>query len=164
VQNPIAPIHAGAQRLFILIAGLWVGGLLTVGYLVAPTIFNTMTDRQVAGMVAGSIFGVEAYLSSIVSVALMILANLLVTRGLSNYKPIRLILLGMLICSVAASFIFSPWMNTLRDQALLQGMPVMLSPSADMFAKLHGASSVVFLIQSALGIYLVWRLTKAHPL
>jgi len=133
VQNLTAPIHAGAQRLFILIAGLWVGGLLTVGYLVAPTIFNTMTDRQVAGMVAGSIFGVEAYLSTVVSVALMILANLLITRGLSSYKPI-------------------------------QGMPVMLSPSADMFAKLHGASSVVFLIQSALGIYLVWRLTKTHPL
>jgi hypothetical protein len=163
VQNPIAPIHAGAQRLFILIAGLWVGGLLTVGYLVAPTIFNTMTDRQVAGMVAGSIFGVEAYLSTVISVALMILANLLITRGLSHYKPIRLILLGMLICSVA-SFIFIPWMNTLRDQALLQGMPVMLSPSADMFVKLHGASSVVFLIQSVLGIYLVWRLTKTHLL
>jgi hypothetical protein len=51
-------------------------------------------------------------------------------------------------------------LNALRDDALMQGMPVMLSPSADMFAKLHGASSVVFVIQSALGIYLLWRLTK----
>jgi hypothetical protein len=90
----------------------------------------------------------------------MVLANLLVTRGLRQYKVIRLILLGMLLCSVAASFVFIPWMNTLRDQALLQGMPVMLSPSAEVFGKLHGASSVVFMLQSALGIYLVWRLTK----
>ena len=44
------PNHDGAQRLFILIAGLWVGSLLTVGYLVAPAIFSTMTDRQAAGM------------------------------------------------------------------------------------------------------------------
>jgi hypothetical protein len=66
----------------------------------------------------------------------------------------------MLFCSLAASFIFIPWMNTLRDEALLQGMPVMLSPSASIFAKLHGASSIVFLFQSALGIYLIWRLTK----
>jgi len=153
-------MHAGAQRLFILIAGLWVGSILAVGYLVAPTIFNMMTDRQVAGMVAGGIFRVEAYLCTMVCIALMVLANLLVTRGLTQYKVIRLILLGMLLCSVAASFIFIPWMDSLRDEALLQGMPVMLSPSADLFGKLHGASSVVFMIQSVLGIYLVWRLTK----
>lgn len=155
-------MHAGAQRLFILVAGLWVGSILTVGYLVAPTIFGTLTDRQVAGMVAGSIFKVEAYLSTIVCIALMVLANLLVTRGLTQYKVIRLILLGMLLCSVVASFVFIPWMNTLRDQALLNGMPVMLSPSADLFGKLHGASSIVFMIQSALGLYLVWRLTKPN--
>jgi hypothetical protein len=52
-------------------------------------------------------------------------------------------------------------MNTLRDEALLQGMPVMLSPSATIFARLHGASSIVFVIQSVLGVYLFWRLTKA---
>ena len=156
-------MHAGAQRLFILVAGLWVGSILTVGYLVAPTIFGTLTDRQVAGMVAGSIFKVEAYLSTIVCIALMVLANLLVTRGLTQYRVIRLILLGMLLCSVAASFVFIPWMNTLRDQALLNGMPVMFSPSADLFGKLHGASSIVFMIQSALGLYLVWRLTKPNP-
>ena len=156
-------MHAGAQRLFILVAGLWVGSILTVGYLVAPTIFGTLTDRQVAGMVAGSIFKVEAYLSTIVCIALMVLANLLVTRGLTQYRVIRLILLGMLLCSVGASFVFIPWMNTLRDQALLNGMPVMLSPSADLFGKLHGASSIVFMIQSALGLYLVWRLTKPNP-
>ncbi|MBU3550612.1 DUF4149 domain-containing protein [Polynucleobacter sp. MWH-Berg-3C6] len=156
-------MHAGAQRLFILVAGLWVGSVLTVGYLVAPTIFGTLTDRQVAGMVAGSIFRVEAYLSIIICIALMVLANLLVNRGLTQYKMIRFILLGMLLCSVAASFVFIPWMNTLRDQALLNGMPVMLSPSADVFSKLHGASSIVFMIQSVLGLYLVWRLTKSNP-
>lgn len=155
-------MHAGAQRLFILAAGLWVGSILTVGYLVAPTIFGTLTDRQVAGMVAGSIFKVEAHLSTIICIALMVLANLLVTRGLTQYKVIRLILLGMLLCSVAASFVLIPWMNTLRDQALLNGMPVMLSPSAVLFGKLHGASSIVFMIQSALGLYLVWRLTKPN--
>jgi hypothetical protein len=152
--------HIGAQRLFILVAGLWVGSLLTTGYLVAPTIFNTLTDRQVAGMVAGSIFRVEALLSTVVCIALMVLANLLVNRGLAQYRLIRWILLAMLLCSVAASLVFIPWMNTLRDEALLQGMPVMLSPSANIFAKLHGASSIVFLIQSALGIYLIWRLSN----
>ena len=162
MQNPTASKHIGAQRLFILIAGIWVGSILAVGYLVAPVIFSTLTDRQVAGMVAGSVFKAEAYLSILICIALMVLANLLVTRGLNQYRLIRLLLLGMLVCSSAASFILIPWLDTLRDQALLEGMPVMLSPSADLFRTLHGVSSVLFLIQSALGIYLVWRLTKTH--
>jgi len=160
METNSAPTHSVAQRLFILVVGLWVGSLLTSGYVVAPTIFNTMTDRQAAGMVAGSIFKVEALISTLVCIGLMVLANLLVNRGLIQYRVIRWILLGMLLCSLAASFIFIPWMNTLRDEALLQGMPVMLSPSASIFSKLHGVSSVVFLIQSALGLYLAWRLTK----
>jgi len=152
--------YLGAQRIFILIAGLWVGSLLTVGYLVAPAIFSTMTDRQVAGMVAGSIFRLEAYLSMIVCIGLMVLANLLVNRSLHQFKIIRWLLLAMLFCSVAAAFVFIPWMNALRDNALAQGMPVMLSPSAILFGRLHGASSILFMIQSVLGIFLVWRLTK----
>jgi len=51
-------------------------------------------------------------------------------------------------------------MNALRDDALLQGMPVMLSPSATLFGRLHGVSSILFMLQSLLGIFLVWRLTK----
>ena len=155
-----APNYTGAQRLFILIAGLWVGSLLSVGYLVAPAIFSTMTDRQAAGMVAGSIFRLEAYLSLIVCTGLMVLANLLVNRGLNQFRLIRWLLLIMLLCSIAAAFIFIPWMNTLRDNALAQGMPVMLSPSATLFGRLHGASSILFMLQSILGVYLVWRLTK----
>jgi hypothetical protein len=157
-----APNYLGAQRLFILIAGLWVGSLLTVGYLVAPAIFSTMTDRQAAGMVAGTIFKLEAYLSLIVCIGLMVLANLLVARGLNPFRLIRWLLLAMLICSIAAAFIFIPWMNSLRDNALAQGMPVMLSPSATLFGRLHGASSVLFMLQSVLGIFLVWRLSKNH--
>jgi hypothetical protein len=152
--------YLGAQRLFILVAGLWVGSLLTVGYLVAPAIFSTMTDRQAAGMVAGSIFKLEAYLSLTVCICLMVLANLLVNRGLYQFRTIRWILLAMLICSIAAVFILIPWMNALRDDALVQGTPVMLSPSATLFGRLHGVSSILFLLQSALGIFLVWRLSK----
>ena len=152
----------GAQRIFILIAGLWVGSLLSAGYLVAPAIFSTMTDRQAAGMVAGSIFRLEAYLSVIVCIGLMVLANLLVNRGLNQFRIIRWLLLAMLLCSLAATLILIPWMNALRDSALVEGMPVMLSPSATLFGQLHGVSSVLYLLQSILGVYLVWRLSKNH--
>jgi hypothetical protein len=160
MKIPDVSNHLGAQRFFVLIAGLWVGSLLTVGYLVAPAIFSTMTDRQAAGIVAGSIFRLEAYLSLTVCIGLMALANLLVNRRLHQFRIIRWLLLAMLVCSVAAAFIFIPWMNVLRDEALAQGMPVMLSPSATLFGRLPGASSILFTLQSILGIFLVWRLTK----
>jgi hypothetical protein len=155
-----APNYWGAQRIFILIAGLWVGSLLSAGYLVAPAIFSTMTDRQAAGMVAGSIFRLEAYLSVIVCIGLMVLANLLVNRGLNQFRIIRWLLLAMLLCSLAATLVFIPWMNALRDNALAEGMPVMLSPSATLFGRRHGASSILFLLQSIVGVYLVWRLSN----
>ena len=47
----------------------------------------------------------------------------------------------------------------IRDQALQQGMPVMLSSSATLFSTLHGVSSILFLCQSLLGLILVWRLS-----
>ncbi len=154
--------HQIAERLFLFISSLWVGSLITVGYLVAPTLFATLTDRQVAGMVAGAIFQVEAYVSLVLCVALLVLANLLVSRGLQAYRAIRWILLAMLVCAALGSFVLMPWMENLREDALLQGMPVMYSPSASLFATLHGISSSIFLVQSLLGIYLVWRLTQSR--
>lgn len=152
--------YFGAQRLFLLIAALWVGSLITVGYLVAPTIFASLQDRQVAGMIAGAIFRVEAYVSTVVCVGLLVLANLLVSRKLEHYRIIRWILLAMLVCSAVASFGLIPYMDALREEALLQGMPVMLSPSAALFGQLHGVSSGLFLVQSLLGLWLVWRLSQ----
>lgn len=151
--------HRLAQRLFLFISSLWVGSLITVGYLVAPTLFATLTDRQVAGMVAGAIFKVEAYISLVLCVGLLVLANLLVSRGLQAYRAIRWILLAMLICAAVGSFVLMPWMDSLREEALLLGMPVRYSPLAGLFSTLHGVSSTIFLVQSLLGVYLIWRLS-----
>ena len=150
------------QRLFVLIAGVWVGSLFTVGYLIVPTIFTALQDRQVAGLIAGSIFQVEAYLSVAVCLGLLAFANLLARRQVEHYRSIRWIILVLLLCSALTSFGLIPYMDTLRQEALLLGVPVMASPSASLFGRLHGISSGLFLIQSLLGLWMVWRLTR-HP-
>ena len=152
--------HQIAQRLFLFVSSLWVGSLITVGYLVAPPLFATLTDRQLAGIVAVAIFQVEAYVSLVLCVALLVLANLLVSRGLQAYRAIRWILLAMLVCAALGSFVLMPWMENLREDALLQGMPVMSSPSARLLPPLHAISSSVFLDHSLLCISLDWRLTQ----
>jgi hypothetical protein len=150
------------QRLFLLIAGVWVGSLFTVGYLVVPTIFANLQDRQVAGMIAAAIFQAEAYVSVLVCVTLLLLANALIKRKLENYRNTRWVILVLLLISAMTCFGFIPYMNALRQEALLLGIPVMASPSASLFGRLHGISSGLYLIQSLLGLWMVWRLGR-HP-
>ena len=152
--------HQGLQRIFTIVAGLWVGGFVTVAYLVTPILFSTLGDRQVAGIVAGNIFRVEAYFSIALSLVLMVTANFLVSKGENTYRLIRWLLLAMLACAISAGLVLIPWMSSLRDQANADSISVMASSSAALFSRLHGVSSSLFVIQSVLGIALLWRLTK----
>ena len=152
-------MHSTFQRIFNLCAGLWVGSFITVGFLVTPILFSALGDRQVAGMIAGVLFKIEANINVGLSLALMLLANYFVRCGLTQFRMIRWILLGMLACAIGAAFILIPWMSSLKDQAMLAGLSVMESSWADVFNRLHQASSILYVIQSLLGITLVWRLT-----
>ncbi|APB98888.1 DUF4149 domain-containing protein [Polynucleobacter asymbioticus] len=149
-----------SQRIFNVISGLWVGSFFAVGFLVAPILFSSLGDRQIAGLVAANLFKITAYIGVCLSAILMVAANFYVRTGLDSYRMIRWILLGMLICSIGAAFILIPWMNILRDQALYLGVSVTETNNADFFKRLHGISSALFLLQSTLGIVLLWRTTK----
>ena len=148
------------QRLFSVISGLWVGSFITVGFLVVPILFSTLGDRQVAGMVAASLFKTTAYISVALSGFLMVMANHLVRRGNQAYRRIRWILLAMLSCAIAFAFIVIPWMNALREQALFAGLTIYESSQGALFNRLHTLSSFLFVLQSVLGIFLVWQATK----
>ena len=157
-------MHTTAQRVFVYIFALWLGSLVTIGYVVAPVLFATLHDTQVAGMIAGQLFRIEGTISLVLGVALIVFANLLVKRGLAHYKQVRWYLLVMLIAAAIVAFILQPMMNAMREEALAQGFPVMLSPLAASFGRLHGVSSVLYLIQTLLGLVLMWRLTKSVDL
>jgi Domain of unknown function (DUF4149) len=149
-----------AQRLFSIISGLWVGSFITIGFLVVPVLFASLGDRQVAGMVAASLFKTTAYLGVVISAILMLMASSFVKQGNGHYRITRWILLGMLACTVCAAFIIIPWMNSLRDQAVYLGLLVQESANAALFSRLHAVSSVLFVMQALLGLVLVWRATK----
>ena len=149
-----------SQRIFSIISGVWVGSFITVGFLVVPVLFSSLGDRQVAGMVAANLFKTTAYMGVAISIFLMVMANHFVKQGVERYRLIRWVLLVMLACTIGAAFIIIPWMNSLRDQALFAGLSVLESNNAVLFGRLHGASSIMFLIQAALGLLLVWQATK----
>ena len=43
-----------ADALYAIAITLWIGGLWTIGYIVAPTLFYTLSDRVLAGALAGN--------------------------------------------------------------------------------------------------------------
>ena len=54
-----------SHALALLAATLWVGGIGAIGYLAVPVLFQTLADKQLAGMLAGKLFSVTAYLGII---------------------------------------------------------------------------------------------------
>ena len=137
-------MQAVAERILLTI---WVGGMWTVGYVVAPTLFTVLEDRALAGSIAGHLFSVMSYVS-LVSGGLLLL-SVVMTSGKSVFVHWRgPLLVGMLLIICIGQFVLQPHMAALRD-AGLSGV------NASAFARLHGISQVLFLIASLGGLALV---------
>jgi hypothetical protein len=133
---------------------LWVGGLWVIGYIAAPTLFAEIPDRQLAGNVAGELFRWIAWVGIVAGGYLLI--HRLGKQGFQVLKQgFFWIVLGMLLLVLGQHFGIQPVMQALKDQAMPQA--VMESAFRNRFAAWHGVSSVVYLIESVLGLILVWR-------
>jgi hypothetical protein len=128
---------------------LWVGGLWAVGYLAAPTLFYSLDDRMLAGMLAGKMFGYIAWVG-LVCGAWLLIFRLGRLGGAALKQGFFWILLVMLLLSLAQQFGIQPVLQQLKDQAMPKD--VMESLFRDRFAAWHGVSSAVYLIQSLLGL------------
>lgn len=141
-----------ADALFSVTLTLWVGGLWAIGYLVAPTLFATLADRQLAGMIAGKLFLLIGWIGLGCSAYLMLF--MLLRIGAAALKRwIFWMVLAMLLLTLASTFGIQPLMVQLKADALPR--EVMESLVRDRFAVWHGISSVLYLIQSVLGLLVV---------
>ena len=145
------------HRVFRLLSAVWVGSLLTIGYAVAPVLFKTL-ERMTAGSVAAQLFRIEAILGVVCGVLLLALSNQQVRRGSSEYRRVRWIVGAMVVCVLVGYFALQPFMNALRVAAMDAGTYIANSPYASRFGMLHGVSSVFYLVESVLGLMLIWRL------
>jgi hypothetical protein len=140
----------------MLLVTLWVGSLWAIGYIVAPTLFATLTDRALAGTIAGKLFRIEAWLSVACAIVLIALIKWSPDeRGTKAGKRLVWITLGMLGCTLIGYFGLQPFMSALREAA---AGGVMDPEARSRFGLLHGVSSAFYLIQSLLGGLLVWKL------
>ncbi|NEX61599.1 DUF4149 domain-containing protein [Noviherbaspirillum galbum] len=152
------------SRFRLLLITFWVGSLWTIGYLVAPTLFATLSDRVLAGTIAGRLFRVEAWVSVVCALILIGMS----WRGKSGQgvdpqigvsqagkgRAVLWIALAMLACTLVGYFGLQPFMGALREAAQSGGMD---EAARRQFGMLHGVASAFYLAQSVLGIALVWK-------
>lgn len=140
----------------LLVAALWAGSLWAVGYLVAPTLFATLSDRVLAGVIAGSLFHAMALLSLGCGLAML----LLLWRGTPDWdgkrrRTVLAIIVVMVMCTVASHFGVQPLMAELKAAAAPGG--VMDAAAKSRFGMLHGVSSMIYLVQSILAGWLLLK-------
>jgi hypothetical protein len=139
--------------LYVVAITLWVGGLWAVGYIVAPTLFHELSaNRALAGNLAGRMFAMIAWVG--IGCAVYLLLFQFLRRGGAAFRSgVFWLVVAMLLLTLAGHFGVQPILAQLKSDALPR--EVMESVLRDRFARWHGISSVLYLIQSVLGAALV---------
>ena len=141
------------EAIYAIALTLWIGGMWAIGYIVAPTLFYSLPDRTLAGMLAGKLFTLIAYVG--IGCAIYILFFRVVRFGGACFRHgVFWTVLAMLVLMLAGEFGVQPILSSLKNQALPAS--VMESVFRDRFVAWHGVASVLYLILSVLGVVLVW--------
>ena len=137
--------HIGERILLTL----WVGGLWAIGYLAVPVLFQGVNDRRLAGEVAGQMFGVLSLIGLVCGA--LLLAHAVYVAGRKWRSAWRVwFLVVMLVLIATSAFVLQPMMQELKATDLIPG-----SAAAARFGQVHGASAVMYLATSLLGLGLV---------
>jgi uncharacterized membrane protein len=151
----------------VLALTLWVGGLIVLGAIAAPAIFDVVatrfTDRLVAGAIFGEIlrrFHLLSYLCGVV------LLTTLIARGVLGPRPIMFavrlaIVFLMLVASAYSGMIVSARIE--KTQTDIGAAPSTLpegDPRRVAFGRLHALSTGLQLVPLLGGMFLLFREMK----
>ena len=150
-----------ACQLLRFISYLLAGGMITQFFSCLVAYF-LISDSQAAGMVAQLIVQHLSYYFLGCAFIILSLANMLVKRGVHSLRIIRIPSLTLILIISVTSFLLIPRMDYLRETALLDGMPVMLSHFANYFLILNGLTLILLLAQIFYSTLLAWNLSGAR--
>lgn len=134
-----------------ILTALWIGGMWVIGILVAPILFKSL-DNGLAGMVAGKLFHAIGWIGIVAGIYLAIWW--IWVDGLRAFQSGRFwLVLGMLICTLINQFAVFP---------IIAGFKPAVSHAAEGvfgggLSSWHTISSLIYLVQSVLGVVYVWR-------
>ena len=140
------------EALYRILVVVWVGGLLAIGYLAAPVLFASLNDRALAGEVAGKLFALIGWVGL---AAGSYLSLFLIGRWRAAVFKRAVFWLVLLMLGMTAAQLFG--IQPLMAQLKLDALPreVMESVLRDRFTTWHGVASILYLVESLLGLWLV---------
>jgi hypothetical protein len=140
-------------RLSLIIVTLWAGALWMTG-ISAYVLFDSLQDKQMAGMLAGKLFTVVSYIGMVSAFYLLI--HRLVQNGTMALKQAFFwAVFLMLLLVLAGHFGIQPILEGLKAQAF--PADVMQSVFADRFRNWHGVASIAYVIECVLAIVMVLK-------
>jgi hypothetical protein len=153
----------------VLALTLWVGGLLVLGAIAAPSIFEVLAIRHVADdrVLAGAIFGETLRRFHLLSYlcGFVLLATLL-ARGILGPRPIWFAARLGTACLMVAATAYSGLVvsaQIARTQAQIGGAPSSLpetDPRRVAFGRLHATSTGLQMVPILGGLLLLFRELK----
>ncbi|MCF8197182.1 MAG: DUF4149 domain-containing protein [Sulfuritalea sp.] len=126
--------------------------MLAIGFVAAPVLFTQLTDRSVAGNLAGTMFSVISWVGLACGTYLTLFLVFIKGRNVKTSSVFWIILL-MLCLTVVGHFGVQPILAQLQADALPSR--IMQSDLRDRFVSWHRVSAVLFILQTLLGIALV---------
>ena len=148
-----------AKRFLRFISYLLLGGVIAQLFSCMSAYFF-IGDTQAAGMLAHILIQQLSYYLLACTFVILSLANVLIKRGQYGLRAIRIPSLLLILFTATTSFLLIPRMDYLRETALLDGMPVALSPFANYFAILNGLTFAAVVTQMICCGLMAWRLSK----
>lgn len=152
MQHPETRAQRLAAALYSLVIAFWVGSQMAIGYIAAPVLFSQLADRTLAGALAGAMFAVMAWVG--LGCGVYLLLALALARGRAAFRSLEFGCIAlMLALTLLGHFGIGPLLAGLKAEAL--PLPVMESPLRARFSLWHGVSSVLYLLQTLIGLALV---------
>ena len=142
-----------SKKITLVFMTLWVGALWMTG-VTAFTLFQTLSDKQIAGNLAGKLFEIVSYIG--LFSAFYLLVQRLIEFGTGALKQSYLwAVFVMLLLVLAGHFGIQPLLAQLKTSALPND--VMHSVFASRFSTWHGVASLAYVIECLLGFVLVLK-------
>ena len=153
----------------MIVLALWVGGLATLGFLAAPTIFGVLelhdaeAGRAMAGEVFGAVFQRFQHAAWALGGLLLALYGLRAALGpRPRWLAVRMwTAMAMLAMSLATALYIAPRIDAIRQSTTgtVAGLPD-TDPRKGEFGRLHGFSNGLMLVTLLCGVGLIYAELK----
>lgn len=149
-----------SQTLIFYIVVLWVGSLWSLGAFYAPALFSSLSDRALAGVVAGHLFRMQAWISIVCGFLAYGWYWFWGQEQSQSRKVVLGLITKMLVCTLIY-FATQPEMSMLRElmhQHETKDILYFGYKPGVWFMLLHFVLSIFYVIQAVLGALLLKKI------